>query len=142
MIRRPSSSLSRRAAVALIAGALALASPPASANGSGAFWAVFGAFTALALVGAAAQPTYVYVPAYAYPAPVYYAYPAAPVAAVPVVATPGATPLAANPASSVYQAADGRLCREFEATVIMAGAAQPVHGTACLGPDGVWRVAN
>ncbi len=90
--------------------------------------------------------SYTYVaPAYAYPA---YAYPAYPVYVPPppvVYAPPvvyGAPPIAAAPASPVFQAGNGQYCREYQATVMVGGQPQPSYGTACLQPDGVWRVVN
>ena len=82
---------------------------------------------------------YYYPPPYYYaPAPVYYA-PPPPVVYVPPAAPP---PLAATPLSPAYRTADGRYCREYQATVTVNGAPQPSYGTACLQPDGSWRVVN
>lgn len=58
----------------------------------------------------------------------------------PVVYTP--PPLAAVPASPIYQGRNGQYCREYQATVTVNGVAQPSYGTACLQPDGAWRVVN
>ena len=87
-------------------------------------------------------------PVYSYryyaPPPVYYA-PPPPVVYVPApVYGPSsyAPPVAAQPASPVYQAANGQYCREYQTTVTVAGRPQPSYGTACLQPDGVWRVVN
>lgn len=51
-------------------------------------------------------------------------------------------PLPANPASPVYQTTDGRQCREYQRTVFIDGLPQASYGTACLQPDGVWRIVN
>ncbi len=37
--------------------------------------------------------------------------------------------------------ADG-YCREYTRTVYIGGAARQAYGTACLGPDGAWRIAD
>jgi len=55
---------------------------------------------------------------------------------------PAAAPVAATAASPVYQAADGRYCREYQATISVAGRLQQSFGTACLQPDGSWRIVN
>lgn len=51
-------------------------------------------------------------------------------------------PLAAVPTSPAYQAANGQYCREYQATVVVNGVPQPSYGTACLQPDGAWRVVD
>ena len=85
-----------------------------------------------------------WAPAYSYryyaPPPVYYAAPPPVMYMPPPVAY--APPLAAQPASPVYQAPNGQYCREYQTTVYVAGRPQPSYGTACLQPDGVWRVVN
>ena len=88
-------------------------------------------------------------PAYSYryygPPPVYYVPPPAVVYVPPPVAygpTAAYAPVAAQPASPVYQAPNGQYCREYQTTVYVAGRPQPSYGTACLQPDGVWRVVN
>lgn len=81
-------------------------------------------------------PYYAYPPAYYYPPPVVYAPP-------PVVyAAPPGPPVAANPASAPYTAANGQTCREYQTTVTVNGQPQDTHGTACLQPDGTWRIVN
>jgi hypothetical protein len=42
------------------------------------------------------------------------------------------------PAASAQMAP--RQCREFNTTIIVDGREQPAYGTACLQPDGSWRV--
>jgi len=64
-----------------------------------------------------------------YPAPVY---------TVPVYPAP----LFAAPASPIYQTQDGRVCREYQATINVDGVARPSYGTACQQPDGTWRIVN
>lgn len=55
---------------------------------------------------------------------------------------PAAPPVPATAASPVYQAADGRYCREYQATITVEGRPQASFGTACLQPDGSWRIVN
>lgn len=68
------------------------------------------------------------------PPVIYHAPPPVVYSAPPVVS--------AIPSSPVYQAADGQYCREYQGTVTVNGRAQPSYGTACLMPDGAWRVVN
>jgi len=74
---------------------------------------------------------------YHYAPPVYY-----PPPPPQVVYVPAPPPLAATPTSPAYRTADGRYCREYQATVMVGGVPQPSYGTACLQPDGSWRVVN
>jgi hypothetical protein len=67
-------------------------------------------------------PAY-YPPPPAYYPPPAYAYPP------PVASRPAA------PTSSGY-------CREYQATMTIDGRPQPVYGTACLQPDGSWRIVS
>jgi hypothetical protein len=64
------------------------------------------------------------------------------VAPVTVALPPRGAPLSVTPAGQPYRTADGLYCREYTATVGIAGAAQPSYGTACLMPDGAWRIVN
>lgn len=85
-------------------------------------------------------------PPHYHPAPeVIMVYPAPP----PVVYTPGPrvvyvepAPLQAIPLSPPYTDPQGRYCREYQSTVTVGGQAQPGFGTACLMPDGQWRVVR
>lgn len=70
------------------------------------------------------------------PPPAYYSPPP------PVVYAPQYGQLSAVPASPVYQAPNGQYCREYQAGVTVSGQVQPSYGTACLMPDGAWRVVN
>jgi hypothetical protein len=70
------------------------------------------------------------------PPPAYYSPPP------PVVYAPQYGQLSAVPASPVYQAPNGQYCREYQSGVTVAGRVQPSYGTACLMPDGAWRVVN
>ena len=66
-----------------------------------------------------------------YPPPVVYAPP--PVA---YVAPPPAAPAAIAPTAA------GGQCREYQTQMMIDGRPQPSHGTACLQPDGIWRIVN
>lgn len=68
-------------------------------------------------------PAYAYAPAYAPPPPAS-AYYAPPQAYAPV------------PGSVASQ------CREYNSTTMIGGAPQQTVGTACLEPDGSWRIVN
>ena len=70
--------------------------------------------------------------------PVYY--PPPPPRVVYVPAPPPV--LSAVPTSPVYRAPSGQYCREYQSTVSVGGLPQPSYGTACLQPDGSWRVVN
>ncbi|HTI86628.1 MAG TPA: hypothetical protein VL966_08485 [Alphaproteobacteria bacterium] len=75
------------------------------------------------------------------PPPVYYP-PPPPVVYVPAPA-PVVTPMVdATPASEPYRTADGRYCREYTTTTRVGGVLQSSYGTACLQPDGSWRIVN
>jgi hypothetical protein len=68
--------------------------------------------------------------------PVIYAPP-------PVVYAPASPPLRIVPSSRpAYRTADGRYCREYQATIAVGGEYQPAYGTACQGPDGSWRIVD
>lgn len=71
-------------------------------------------------------------PAYYYPPPPVYYYPPPP-AYYPA-------PVAAAPASAV--APQQQPCREYQSTAVIDGRAQPTYGTACLQPDGSWRIVR
>lgn len=78
-------------------------------------------------------------PAYYYPPPYYYA-PPPPVVYTPPPAYYGSPPPPA--ASPAYQSSSGQTCREYQTTVTVDGQSQPGYGTACLQPDGTWRMIN
>jgi len=81
-----------------------------------------------------------YGPRYYYPPPVvYYHPPPPPVVYVPVPRGPA---IAAQPASPVYQTPQGQYCREYQGTLNIGGQPQPSYGTACLQPDGTWKLMN
>lgn len=79
---------------------------------------------------------------YIAPPPAYYYYPPPRVVYVPPPVVYGPPPIAAAPASPVYQTPSGQYCREYQTSVMVGGRPQPSYGTACLQPDGVWRVVN
>lgn len=76
-------------------------------------------------------------PAPLYPAPVYYppAYYAPP--APPAYYAP---PAAAAPAAA--QAPANAQCRQYSTTTVIDGQPQQAYGTACLQPDGSWRITG
>jgi hypothetical protein len=39
-----------------------------------------------------------------------------------------------------FQTSDGKICREFQQTVTIAGKPQQAYGTACRQPDGSWKL--
>jgi hypothetical protein len=68
-------------------------------------------------------PAYYYPPP---PPPVYY-YP-----------PPAAYVVPGPPIGTVQP--QGQTCREYRSTMTIDGRPQPVYGTACLQPDGSWRI--
>lgn len=68
--------------------------------------------------------------------------------APPVVYAPSAVvyaqpaPMMVTPASGPYVARNGQTCREYQSTAVIGGMMRPVYGTACLQPDGAWRIVN
>ena len=68
---------------------------------------------------------YYYPPYYYYPPPVYYA--------------PPVVYYSAPPASYV---APSPTCRTFQGDATNDQTHQPFYGTACLWPDGKWRITN
>lgn len=106
---------------------------------------VFAAVLAVTLPGAAyahsrvflgfnvGYPGYYYgPPAYYYPPPVYYAPPPPVVYYTP----PPAAPVYAPPAAPAQN------CRTFNGDATIDASGQPFYGTACLGPDGRWRITQ
>lgn len=133
VLRSPSRRLAAAGIAAVLAiGAIAAAPQPAEAR------VVIGfGFGVPVYPPAYYPPPYYYYPppavVYAPPPPVVYAQPPAAYAQPP--AQPG---VAANPAS----APNGQTCREYQSTAMVDGVQQPTHGTACLQPDGSWRIVN
>jgi hypothetical protein len=76
-------------------------------------------------------------PAYYYPPPAYYAPPAyyyPPPAPAPAYAAP--------PYQAGGEQTQGQTCREYQSTTTIDGRPQATYGTACLQPDGTWRIVN
>lgn len=74
------------------------------------------------------------------PPPIAYYTPPPPVFYAP--APYGGAPVSAAPASPVFQTTEGRYCREYQAAVTIDGRPHSSFGTACLGPDGAWRIVE
>jgi hypothetical protein len=74
-----------------------------------------------------------------YPPPVVYAPPPVVYAPPPVayVAPPAPPPAMAPSAAPASQD-----CREYRSQTMIDGRPQPTVGTACLQPDGSWRIVN
>ncbi|MBC7908387.1 MAG: hypothetical protein H7Y60_16790 [Rhodospirillaceae bacterium] len=51
-------------------------------------------------------------------------------------------PVQAIPTSPPYTDGYGRYCREYQSMMTVGGSAQRGYGTACLQPDGSWRIVN
>lgn len=81
---------------------------------------------------------------YSDPYPRHYYPPArhAPYAYVPPPPVYPQRSMQAVPASPVYRTAQGQYCREYQGMIQVQGMMQPSFGTACLMPDGVWRIVN
>jgi hypothetical protein len=104
-------------ALYLAAGLQVLAAAvPSSAHARGFFSFHFGVPVAFG------GPVY-YPPVY-YPSPPVYYYP-----------PPAYLPPPAAPASQ-------QNCREYQTATIIGGRPQPAYGTACLQPDGTWRIVG
>ncbi len=50
--------------------------------------------------------------------------------------------LPAEQSSPTYTDHMGRTCREYQSSIIVGGVSKPAYGTACLQPDGTWRVVK
>ncbi|RTR18148.1 hypothetical protein EJ903_16490 [Azospirillum griseum] len=70
-----------------------------------------------------------------YPPPPMVVYPAPPV----VVYEPPPRVIYAPPPVQVRNTAQ---CREYQSTVMVGGRPQSSYGTACLQPDGTWRIVD
>ncbi len=82
-------------------------------------------------------PYYYHRPRYYYPPPYYYYYPPPPPAVIYVPPPP--PPATQTIAPSVPTASQAN-CREYESTTTIDGRPQKIVGTACLQPDGSWRI--
>jgi hypothetical protein len=90
---------------------------------------------------------YYTAPAYYAPPPVYYPPPAAPAAYAPPPPPPPPAAYADPRASTAPtplspQASNARQCRQYSTTTVIDGSPQEAVGTACLQPDGTWRIVN
>jgi hypothetical protein len=143
---RPVAFLKWCGGLALIAAAVAAAPSAASADSfafsysSGHYRPYYGPYHHHSYWGPRYRSSVVVVS----PPPVYYAPPppvvyAPPPAYYPPVVTPMVD---ATPASAPYRTADGRYCREYTASTMVGGMPQASYGTACLQPDGSWRIVN
>jgi hypothetical protein len=103
----------------VMAAAMVMMAAPAAAHGGGRVFFGFNTWVP-------PYYPYYYPPYYYYPPPVY--------APVPSYGTVQPMPAPASPAAQT--------CREFQSTVQVDGQWQPSYGTACLQPDGTWRIAN
>jgi len=83
--------------------------------------------------------------------PVVYAPPARTIIYAPSTYAPsnfvapvyGVSPsVIADQASPTYHNEYGQLCREYQTSGYVAGSGGQLYGTACLQPDGSWRVVN
>jgi hypothetical protein len=81
-------------------------------------------------------PVYPYPDPHAVPPPVAYGAPPA----VVVPAPPGS--VVAKPSSPPYAGPNGEACREYQSTAVIGGRQQLTYGTACLQPDGSWRIVG
>ena len=70
------------------------------------------------------------------PPPVVYAPPPVVYAPPPVGYAPASAPAAYAPAPA------SQTCREYQSTIQVNGQPQQSYGTACLQPDGTWRIVR
>jgi hypothetical protein len=89
-------------------------------------------------------PTWYFYPAPVYPYPDPYSVPPpivqGPAPTVVVPAAPGT--VVGTPTSPSYTAPNGQTCREYQSMADIGGQRQMVYGTACLQPDGSWRIVS
>ena len=80
------------------------------------------------------------------PVPYYYAPAPRPIVYQTTVVSPvryvSQASLLADPASPSYTNGVGQMCREYQSTGLIGGSPQSTYGTACLQPDGAWRVVD
>ncbi|HEX2116915.1 MAG TPA: hypothetical protein VHM01_21130 [Alphaproteobacteria bacterium] len=77
----------------------------------------------------------------------YYPPPRVVYAPPPVVYAPAPAPVVYAPAVNAvptgdFRDAEGRYCREYQRTATIDGREQQIYGTACLMPDGAWRIVS
>ena len=120
---------------------------PAHAGGAAASVALglasFAVFTTLvAPLWWYPRPAYAWYPPPAYYAPApgyYYAPPPPPQPAYAYYPPPPAYALPPAPPVPNYSTAN---CREYSGTIVIDGQEQRSYGTACLQPDGTWRIVR
>jgi hypothetical protein len=78
-----------------------------------------------------APPTVYYVP----PPPIVYTPP-------PVVYTTPTPAAVTQPPAAAPASGANSYCREYQSTSVIDGTPQTMYGTACLQPDGTWRIVN
>ena len=72
------------------------------------------------------------------PPPVVYAPP--PVVYAPAPAPAVYAPQVAAVPTRDFRDDEGRYCREYQRTAVIDGREPQIYGTACLMPDGAWRI--
>jgi hypothetical protein len=86
---------------------------------------------------------------YYYPPPAYY-YPPPPAYYYPPPAVYSPPPASYSPPPASYSPPAGaaagpeaqQTCREYKGTSTIDGRQQAIYGTACLQPDGTWRIVR
>jgi hypothetical protein len=122
----------RKTALVLAAGLLGLAvALPGAAEARG--------FVSFGFSAPLGPPAYYYPPPAYYPPPPAY-YPPAPAYYYPPPAYYAPPQGYAPPAAP--SAGQGGNCREYQSTTTIDGRKQPTYGTACLQPDGSWRIVR
>jgi len=86
-------------------------------------------------------------PVFYAPPPVIYAAPVRPVVYQPVIVQQApqyisSASVVADQASPTYYNRSGQLCREYQTAGSVGGSRGQLYGTACLQPDGSWRVVD
>lgn len=114
---------------ALLLPALLMMPTPVFASGGWHGGTFFGFSVTLPLAFGFPPPVYVPPPPAIYPPMVY----------VPVPQPMPAAPVATR-TSPTYLGPGGRYCRDFQMPGVVGGRPATLVGTACLDPDGQWRV--
>jgi hypothetical protein len=89
------------------------------------------------------HPVYYYPGAYYYPSYYVASSPTVvyqPAPQVTYVAPSSSSSVSASQTSETYTDDQGRTCREYRSSSTINGQVQSTYGTACLQPDGSWRV--
>jgi hypothetical protein len=79
------------------------------------------------------------------PRPIVHVYPVRPIVYEPgyiVPTMPVSAPIVVNPSSPTYYNSYGQMCREYQSSAWVGGMQRQTYGTACLQPDGSWRIAD